>query len=736
VSSTTVTGLTNGTAYTFTVTATNAVGTSTASAPSNGVTPVAAATVPGAPTAVTASAGDAQASVKWTAPASDGGSPINGYTVTSSPVGGSTTVLGPATSATVTGLTNGTAYTFTVTATNAVGTSTASAPSSGVTPVAAATVPGAPTAVTASAGDAQASVKWTAPASDGGSPITAYTVTSSPVGGSTTVLGPATSATVTGLTNGTAYTFTVTATNAVGTSTASAPSNGITPAAAASPDLALTETHIGSFTVGTNSSYTLGVSNVGSGPTTSPITLTDTLPSGLSFVSAAGTNWSCSAALQTVTCSSAGPLAPAANSSVVLTVAVASAAVPSVTNTATVSAAGDANPANNSATDPTTVNPAPLIQSLASPQRLIDTRAAGGPIATGASRCFVAAGLAGIPADAAAVVLNVTAVGYRTPGWLTVFPNGQPKPATSTLNFDTGEYAIANGAIMRLGTGGQVCVNVGTVNSAPGNSQVILDATGFLSASALAQLPMLASPQRAVDTRLSNGPIATGQSRCFTIAGVAGVPADAAAVVFNVTAVSQTARGWLTVYPNGQPVPAASTLDFDPSEYAIADGTIVSVGTAGQVCVGVGTVNSAPGSSNVILDVTGYLTSAGLVQLPMLASPLRVADTHTLGGAIQTGSSRCFTVAGVGGIPANAVGAVVTVAAVGYGTSGWLTAYPDGNAVPTTSTVNFDTSQWALANGAIIPIGAGGRICVNVGTVGSAPGSSDVLLDVLGYFTP
>ena len=234
---TTVTGLTNGTAYTFRVSATNAVGTGPSSAPSAAVTPSAVPTVPGAPTGVTAMAGDGSASVSWTAPA-DGGSAITGYTVT--PFVGSTaqtprTITGspPATTLTVSGLTNGTAYTFRVAATNAVGTGPASASSAPVTPSPAPTPPGAPTGVAATAGDGSALVSWTAPA-DGGSPISGYTVT--PFVGTTaqpttTVTGspPATSATVTGLTNGTAYTFRVTATNAVGTGPSSAPSAAVTP---------------------------------------------------------------------------------------------------------------------------------------------------------------------------------------------------------------------------------------------------------------------------------------------------------------------------------------------------------------------------------------------------------------------------------------------------------------------------------------------------------------------------
>ena len=138
----------------------------------------------------------------------------------------------PATNATITGLTNGTAYTFTVTATNAVGNGPASEASNSVTPAAA---PSAPTGVSAVAGNKRAKVSWSAPANNG-SPITSYTIT--PFVGSTaqpatTINGtpPATSTTITGLTNGTTYTFTVTATNAIGTSPASEKSASVTPTA-------------------------------------------------------------------------------------------------------------------------------------------------------------------------------------------------------------------------------------------------------------------------------------------------------------------------------------------------------------------------------------------------------------------------------------------------------------------------------------------------------------------------
>jgi uncharacterized protein (TIGR02145 family) len=175
------------------------------------------------------SSSSGQAVVPFTAPASNGGSSITSYTATSSP-GGVTGTLSQSGSGsiTVTGLTNGTAYTFTVTATNGIGTSLASTVSNSVTP---ASVPDAPAIGTVtSSSSGQAVVPFTAPASNGGSAITSYTATSSP-GGVTGTLSQSGSGsiTVTGLTNGTSYTFTVTATNGIGTSLASTVSNSVTP---------------------------------------------------------------------------------------------------------------------------------------------------------------------------------------------------------------------------------------------------------------------------------------------------------------------------------------------------------------------------------------------------------------------------------------------------------------------------------------------------------------------------
>jgi hypothetical protein len=226
--SATVTGLTNGTLYYFTVKALSAVGTSAASNEAS-ATP---ATSPGAPTGLTPTPGNTSIALSWTAPGSDGGSGILGYNVyegtspggeSAAPVNGTVPVT--TTSYIVTGLTTGTVYYFTVKAVNAYGPSAASNEAS-ATPVA--TAPDPPRDLTATPGNTSVALTWTAPGSDGGSAILGYNVyegttpggeSTTPVNG--TALVTLTSCIVTDLATGTLYYFTVKAVSAYGSSAAS-----------------------------------------------------------------------------------------------------------------------------------------------------------------------------------------------------------------------------------------------------------------------------------------------------------------------------------------------------------------------------------------------------------------------------------------------------------------------------------------------------------------------------------
>jgi hypothetical protein len=205
----------------YTLTAVNSNGTTTAT------TTVQVATAPTAPQTLTGTPANAQVSLSWLAPSSNGGSALTEYIVQESLTASSTfaTIATTSTSTlayVASGLTNGSSYHFQVLAQNSVGTSSPSNTFT-ATPI---TVPSAPTGLSATAGNAQATVTFT-PGANGGSSILYYTASSTP--GGITASSSTTSITVTGLTNGTPYTFKVTATNAAGTSTPSSASNSITP---------------------------------------------------------------------------------------------------------------------------------------------------------------------------------------------------------------------------------------------------------------------------------------------------------------------------------------------------------------------------------------------------------------------------------------------------------------------------------------------------------------------------
>jgi hypothetical protein len=192
---------------------------------SNGgaVTVLQSASAPGAPGGVAVTAAKNAARVTWTAPSDDGGSTITRYTATAQPGDHSCAWTTGALACEITGLTGGTAYAVTVTATNLAGTSAASSATS-VTPTGG---PGAPTAASATAGLLRAVVMWKAPADTGGG-ITGYTATASPGGATCTTTGALT-CTITDLLNTKAYTITITARSAGGTGTASKATTAVRP---------------------------------------------------------------------------------------------------------------------------------------------------------------------------------------------------------------------------------------------------------------------------------------------------------------------------------------------------------------------------------------------------------------------------------------------------------------------------------------------------------------------------
>lgn len=228
-----VPGLTNGQAYTFTVTARSAafatVGESNASIASDSVTPL---TTPGAPTFTSLTPGNGYLAASFSPPTSDGGSAITRYDY-SVDNGANWIAFGSVSTSApqrITGLSTGVSYDVLIRAVNEAG----AGPSTSAQTATFVTAPAAPSGVTGVAGDNGVALAWTAPTMTGGRALVSYTATALPGGASCTVLAPITTCDITGLTNGVNYTFTVTATNTIGTSTpslATAAMKPISPAA-------------------------------------------------------------------------------------------------------------------------------------------------------------------------------------------------------------------------------------------------------------------------------------------------------------------------------------------------------------------------------------------------------------------------------------------------------------------------------------------------------------------------
>jgi hypothetical protein len=219
--------------------------------------------------------------------------------------------------------------------------------------------PSAPTNVRASAGNAEASVTWDAPDDPGSSPISSYTVTSSPEGLTTqTPDGSTTQATVTGLTNGQSYTFTVHASNDAGDGPESDPSGTVTPTGGeAAPDLRTTLTDTPDPVNGANKVlYEATVTNIGGTATTA--SFTDDPPPEATLDSFTTDHGTCGETEEHGVSCDLGSLGP--NESAVVDVVVIApdvGATTNITDTATASSAEDTNPSNDQATEDTQVDP-------------------------------------------------------------------------------------------------------------------------------------------------------------------------------------------------------------------------------------------------------------------------------------------------------------------------------------------------------------------------------------------
>ncbi|MFE4517639.1 hypothetical protein ACFRMQ_25970 [Kitasatospora sp. NPDC056783] len=242
------------------------------------------------------------------------------------------------------------------------------------------------------------------------------------------------------------------------------------------------------------------------------------------------------------------------------------------------------------------------------------------------------------------------------------------------------------------------------------------------------------APTRLLDTRAGIGAaqakVPARGTVALKVAGVAQVPADVSAVVLNVTVTNATADGHISTAALKD---LAESTDTSSLNYA-AGQTVPNMVISGVKDGYVYLFNAGWQPVDLLADVTGYFTpttASGYKSMPQV----RAVDTReglgTAKGQAPGLSSFDVAVAGRNGVPNNATAVAVTLTVTGPQDAGHLTAYPAGQAAPSTSTLNFVGGQ-TVANAAIVPLGADGKISIRNGSWKPA----DVVLDVVGYFTP
>jgi hypothetical protein len=373
--------------------------------------------------------------------------------------------------------------------------------------------------------------------------------------------------------------------------------------------------------------------------------------------------------------------------------------------------------------NPPTVAPVPLgsdltFVPLATPQRVIDTRLTGQSLGPAGRIDVTVAGAAGVPADAKAVALNVTAVAPSAITFVRAWPAGGQTPDASVLNTDP---TRTTGAGVMVGVGGEGKVSL--YNNA-GTTHLVVDVFGYYTdepGAGYGYTPLDAGA-RVLDTRSDGSRMSAGQRRTVQVSGQQGVPADARAVLVNVSSVTPFGLGNVSAFPSGGTVPVTASVNHMPAQN-VSNRTVVPLDASGRLDL---VVQGA--AVDVVLDVIGWYGPSGqLTFTPVL--PARAFDTRADNSGLETRQTREYSLAAAG-LPAEAQVAVLSVAATRQSAPfTFLTAWQTGTSRPAASDLNTGAGR-DQANSTAVPVdGADPRVQVY-----NDAGHADVVVDVLGYF--
>jgi uncharacterized repeat protein (TIGR01451 family) len=354
--------------------------------------------------------------------------------------------------------------------------------------------------------------------------------------------------------------------------------------------------------------FTVGVVNAGPAAAAS-VSVSYLFPAGTAIQNITGTGWSCAISPGVATCTRATLAVGTAPSITVVLLAPSSPGI--VTTTASISSAtADPTPANNSDTEMTTVSGSPT------PVDLAITKSDGGLEGRyGFPMTYtLTATNNGAVAVSGATVTDTFPAGLDTVSWTCSASAGSTCPASGSGNIAASLILLSGGTATFTATGtlaaGTPSPLVNTATIAP--PAAVPDPTPANNSSTVSTVLGNAAfntgtPCRVADTRNavgdSGGPaLAANTVRAFPVTGLCGVPADARAVVLNITVVQPTDVGDLRLFPAGTAAPLASTINFGAGAVR-ANNAIISLGAGGRLAV---QCDMPTGSTHVLIDVAAY----------------------------------------------------------------------------------------------------------------------------------
>ena len=352
------------------------------------------------------------------------------------------------------------------------------------------------------------------------------------------------------------------------------------------------------------------------------------------------------------------------------------------------------------------------------PIRLADTRA---PAKGGYTKLDVStirvpvAGRGGAPNDSTAAVLTITVTDSRGAGYVSVFPAGTPRPDTSTLNLNGWNQTVANTTLIPLSSGAvDIYASVGV--------QILVDVAGAFvptggAATAGRFVGLATGATRVYDSRSVGRPVSG--SGVVRIPRPSFVPADASAIVANLTVTASSGPGFWTAWSAGGPRPDASVLNTETTGQTRAALTIVPISAQGFDVFG-----SIGG--HLLVDVAGYFTGPSAANsgegLFVPITPVRALDTRSSGYPVGAGSVVEFA------SPRQGAALVYNLTSAAAVAVGFVTAYPAGTPRPNASNLNAPAPGYTVANLSVTTQSTRGVALF------SAAGEH-LMADVTGYFT-